>query len=1475
MFVKINDFYLNTNYISDVTKSTVEVEEVTKYLLTYILADGSTIEELFDTESEANTKLDEIEKSGWIGNLTNIYVYKGSCLYAQLPQSGNSVGDVWNVEDEFTLGGVTYPAGTNVAWAGSSWDVLAGTIDTSTFELKSNKTTTITNNSTDIQYPSAKAVYTLSTGLQSKITSSNKLDSDLVDDTNQTNKFVTAQEKSDWNAKSDFSGSYNDLTDKPSIPDSTSDLTNDSGYITKEVNDLTNYTKTTDLAAVATTGEFASLLHKPTTVSGYGITDAVQQVTTMPTASSSLVDRVVQYVGTTGTYINSYFYKCVNNSGTYAWEAVSVQAGGGGTDWDYVLRTVQNIGHKSSTWTSLSPIDDLIPQLNQILTDGIFEGGTIKPLKIVIVTTDSTCGAYDGMFILQSIYLDSEYSPTYYFAFKDYNVNVTLRCIVENNTNTWSYRGIDATDMCIAKYTTMPYAEYALVDTIVQYVGTTDANYTNGYFYKCVEYATEYSWERIDVQPTPVFENIQVQDITNVTSSSATPNFNFSTIKPGIYHINYTTTYDWDPTYNYFYYIIAGTTKGYFSQGRVKDIYVSKSFTEATTNEVFALATVVKYLDNTTESGLEINYQIKKAGSSSITFVEDTLNSSVEKGTSLVSFDKLKQSESEVDLGEFNPTSLNYDLFYNKSSDMYNLIANEVLGFAYYPSNNLLGRKILFKFTDVPDDVPDTGTAISDADHYYVAFHPIYSFSSGCGIQYQYILSSPILNLGKATGVIYIIFSYYNHTNVYGYPAGVTISFRFLENKVAQNDGTSKFALANTPVTKSYVDDRIVPAWDYVLSLSIYNSTTWSQFVDSYYTDQLDAIITDGLYDNSRLKKLKIALLGDSGSGLDYFYTLQSITTDIQQTDNNTYYYFWFSSKEGSHLVIRCTRANNANTWHYKINSSISKDVNDLTYYTLSSNLATVATTGDYEDLSNTPSLTGYEVTTNKVTSISVTSTNTQYPSAKCIYDELVNVIDLVSFPPTSLNCDVKISYNSYPNICNQLHSFIVYKNTYVDKIRFGLTSIFDTMHYYCETKVLRKYDGEDFFCGYTPLITLPKCSGVIYLTYYWESNDSGWMISYRFIQGDGSNNNEYATIDSVPPTKKYVDDIVTSYELLTNKVTSMSSSSTDTQYPSAKAVYDYIDDATVLKIATLPTASADNLGKVYQFVGTTTSSYTNGFFYQCVSDGQATPTYSWAEYQVQSPAPMYIMSYGHSTWDDFITAYNKRLLVYCRASSSSNPASGSQTRMAFMAYVNSADSPTEVEFQYYRSVSSHTASQQGDQVFVYKLNKTNGWSVTTREASVKVVAGTGLTSTYSNNTITLKCENNEVTTNKVTSISSSSTDTQYPSAKAVYTYVENKPQSKFDYIIPMGIDLSELSSGDEITDTDVTDVLNDIKDFMSNGLQPIIVGLYYYDSDGNSCFTITNDIQYYYNLEHIYFNTKDYLISLSYNNNKWYLIKY
>lgn len=50
------------------------------------------------------------------------------------------------------------------------------------------------------------------------------------------------------------------------------------------------------------------------------------------------------------------------------------------------------------------------------------------------------------------------------------------------------------------QYSTMPTASESLLGKIVQYIGTTDATYTNGYFYKCVENSGVYSWENIGVQ---------------------------------------------------------------------------------------------------------------------------------------------------------------------------------------------------------------------------------------------------------------------------------------------------------------------------------------------------------------------------------------------------------------------------------------------------------------------------------------------------------------------------------------------------------------------------------------------------------------------------------------------------------------------------------------------------------------------------------------------------------------------------------------------------------------------------------------------------------------------------------------------------------------------------------------------------------------------------------------------------------------
>lgn len=116
----------------------------------------------------------------------------------------------------------------------------------------------------------------------------------------------------------------------------------------------------------------------------------------------------------------------------------------------------------------------------------------------------------------------------------------------------------------------------------------------------------------------------------------------------------------------------------------------------------------------------------------------------------------------------------------------------------------------------------------------------------------------------------------------------------------------------------------------------------------------------------------------------------------------------------------------------------------------------------------------------------------------------------------------------------------------------------------------------------------------------------------------------------------------------------------------------------------------------------------------------------------------MFLAAYGKSTYDEVLDAYKNNRMVYCRAGTGSNPATGNQLRLAFLAYVNNETTPTEFEFQYYRSVATHSDSQQGDQVYVYKLNKNTGWSVLVRSAFTKIVAGTGLQSSYSNGVLTI-----------------------------------------------------------------------------------------------------------------------------------------
>ena len=135
------------------------------------------------------------------------------------------------------------------------------------------------------------------------------------------------------------SGSYNDLTDKPVIPEAP-DLTN---YATKDdlanaKPDLTPYAKTADLSTVATSGSYEDLINKPTIPDAY----------TLPTASTTTLGGV----------------KVDGTSITIADGVISSTGGGGGSVSVDGTSIVQN--EDGSISTALKTTSDSITGANLI-----------------------------------------------------------------------------------------------------------------------------------------------------------------------------------------------------------------------------------------------------------------------------------------------------------------------------------------------------------------------------------------------------------------------------------------------------------------------------------------------------------------------------------------------------------------------------------------------------------------------------------------------------------------------------------------------------------------------------------------------------------------------------------------------------------------------------------------------------------------------------------------------------------------------------------------------------------------------------------------------------------------------------------------------------------------------------------------------------------------------------------------------------
>ena len=501
---------------------------------------------------------------------------------------------------------------------------------------------------------------------------------------------------------------------------------------------------------------------------------------------------------------------------------------------------------------------------------------------------------------------------------------------------------------------------------------------------------------------------------------------------------------------------------------------------------------------------------------------------------------------------------------------------------------------------------------------------------------------------------------------------------------------------------------------------------------------------------------------------------------------------------------------------------------------------------------------------TNKVTSLSSESTDTQYPSAKCVYD-LFESLDITKreivqeLPTQDISTKTIYMVPKNPSGEDNYYTEYMYINNNWEKI--GDTEIdlsgYQTLMQYstvptASVDVLGKiiqYTGtttSNYTNGYyymcisngeaTPTYSWERInvqpnqdlSGYVTFTDYATTSDAGvFKTSTYYATKNASDgtlycvSNDYSTYQSRDNnqfiSKGTLENVITGKNLETanNKVTSLSNESTNIEYPSAKAVYDsLLNKQEIIQYSTMPEANAETLGKIVQFTGTT-GAYTNGYYYICVSDGAPTPTYSWERKNVQ---PNQDLS-GYVTFTDYATSSVAGVIK-------TDALFGTGTSNVGNIFAQDINYNNYDNFSQYGFISKGTL----ENVITGKNLVSNTDYASESVAGVikpfadyatainengRLYARVDTYENYSSrpntsfvgkgtleNVITGK--NLETANNKVTSLSALSTDTQYPSAKAVYDTITDKISSVYRYKGSVA-DYAHLPS----TDLTVGDVYN------------------------------------------------------------------
>ena len=313
---------------------------------------------------------------------------------------------------------------------------------------------------------------------------------------------ITSQDIINWNAKSDFSGNYNDLSNKPNIPDSTSDLQNDSGFITNATSGLENYYTKTEVD-----GKISSV---------YKYKGSVATYADLPSTDLTVGD----------------VYNVQTDGSNYAWT---------GSVWDKLGGDIDLSGYQTKIDSSHKLSADLIDdtsttnKLTNATEKSAWSAKYDKPSG-GIPSTDLSSAVQTSLGKADTALQSETYTGTI-TSVKMNGTTISSSGEADLGTVITQHQDISGKQDTI-QYSTMPTADSTTVGKIVQYIGTTDSTYTNGYFYIGAEDNGTYGWEQFDVQPQRVILPEGTRGVYHIDASeynASNKAFNFGGKPAGLY----------------------------------------------------------------------------------------------------------------------------------------------------------------------------------------------------------------------------------------------------------------------------------------------------------------------------------------------------------------------------------------------------------------------------------------------------------------------------------------------------------------------------------------------------------------------------------------------------------------------------------------------------------------------------------------------------------------------------------------------------------------------------------------------------------------------------------------------------------------------------------------------------------------------------------------------------------------------------